>query len=55
MVQAGTTLSSRVRGTSPNSFNRLKLHAGDDKTACVERWDLLDGEFVLGSHFTLHW
>ena len=26
MVQAGTTLSTRLRGTSPNSFNRLKLH-----------------------------
>ena len=55
MVQAGTTLSSRVRGTSPNSFNRLKLHAGPNKHACVERWDLLDGCFVLGSHFNLHW
>lgn len=55
MVQAGTTLSSRVRGTSPNSFNRLKLHAGADKKACIERWDLLDDTFVLGSHFNLHW
>ncbi|HBS78279.1 metallophosphoesterase [Pseudomonas stutzeri] len=55
MVQAGTTLSSRVRGTSPNSFNRLKLHPGADKKVCVERWDLLDDQFVLGSHFNLHW
>ena len=55
MVQAGTTLSSRVRGTSPNSFNRLKLHPGADKKVCVERWDLLDDQFVPGSHFNLHW
>ncbi|MBA1272592.1 metallophosphoesterase family protein [Stutzerimonas azotifigens] len=55
MVQAGTTLSSRVRGTSPNSFNRLRLCTEGHKTACVERWDLLDGHFVLGSHFNLSW
>lgn len=55
MVQAGTTLSSRVRGTSPNSFNRLKLHSGPDKKVCVERWDLLDDHFVLSSHFNLSW
>jgi 3',5'-cyclic AMP phosphodiesterase CpdA len=55
MVQAGTTLSTRLRGTSPNSFNRLKLHPGDEKKVCVERWDLSDGRFVLGSHFNLSW
>lgn len=55
MVQAGTTLSSRVRGTSPNSLNRLKVHPGPDKKVCVERWDLLDGHFVRGSHFNLSW
>ena len=55
MVQAGTTLSTRLRGTSPNSFNRLKLHPGEEKKVCVERWDLLDGRFVLGSHFNLSW
>jgi hypothetical protein len=55
MVQAGTTLSTRLRGTSPNSFNRLKLHPGDEKQVCVERWDLSAGRFVLGSHFNLSW
>lgn len=55
MVQAGTTLSTRTRGTSPNSFNRLKLHPGGEKKVCVERWDLVDGQFVLGSHFNLGW
>ncbi len=55
MVQAGTTLSTRLRGTSPNSFNRLKLHPGEQKKVCVERWDLQDGRFVLGSHFNLSW
>lgn len=37
-VQAGTTLSSRVRGNAPNSFNRIYL----DKLArrvTVERWE----------------
>ncbi|TBU97338.1 metallophosphoesterase family protein [Stutzerimonas kirkiae] len=55
MVQAGTTFSSRVRGTSPNSFNRLRLHDGADKHVTVERWDLLDGHFAPGSHFELDW
>lgn len=55
MVQAGTTLSSRLRGTSPNSFNRLHLRPGPEKRVCVERWDLLDGHFAPGSHFELHW
>lgn len=55
MVQAGTALSSRLRGTSPNSFNRLKLHPGSPKKVCVERWDMLDDCFVLGSHFNLGW
>jgi len=55
MVQAGTTLSSRVRGTSPNSFNRLRLQRSESKQLCVERWDLLDDRFVLGSQFHLHW
>lgn len=55
MVQAGTTLSSRVRGTSPNSFNKLRVGKAGSKQACVERWDWLDGRFVLGSHFDLEW
>lgn len=55
MVQAGTTLSSRIRGTSPNSFNRLRLQHSAAKQLCVERWDLLDDRFVLGSKFHLRW
>lgn len=55
MVQAGTTFSSRVRGTSPNSFNRLRLHDGAHKHVTVERWDMLDNHFAPGSHFELHW
>jgi 3',5'-cyclic AMP phosphodiesterase CpdA len=53
IVQAGTTLSSRVRGTSPNSFNRLLVEA--DRQVRVERWDYYDGEFALGAHFDLDW
>ena len=55
MVQSGTTLSSRLRGTSPNSFNRLKIQLGETKKVCVERWDMLDDRFVMGSHFNLCW
>jgi 3',5'-cyclic AMP phosphodiesterase CpdA len=55
MVQAGTALSSRVRGTSPNSFNRLKVQPGAEKKVCVERWDLLEDHFAPASHFNLHW
>ena len=55
MVQAGTTLSTRLRGTSPNSLNRLKLQAGAEKGVCVERWDFSDGRFIPASHFTLGW
>ncbi len=57
MVQSGTALSSRIRGRTPNSFNRLRLnpHRHGHKHVCVERWDLLDGRFVPGSHFNLEW
>jgi 3',5'-cyclic AMP phosphodiesterase CpdA len=55
MVQSGTTLSSRLRGTSPNSFNQLKIQPGDTKKVCVERWDMLEDRFVMGSHFNLCW
>ncbi|GGJ90388.1 metallophosphoesterase family protein [Pseudomonas matsuisoli] len=53
IVQAGTTLSSRVRGTSPNSFNRVLVEP--NRQVRVERWDFQDGEFVLGADFDLHW
>jgi len=55
IVQAGTTLSSRVRGTSPNSFNRIHFQAGGDKRVQVERWDYIDGAFVAAAHFELGW
>lgn len=53
IVQAGTTLSSRVRGSSPNSFNRVLVEP--DKQVRVERWDFNDGEFVLGAYHDLRW
>lgn len=55
MVQAGTTLSSRLRGTAPNSFNRLELTASTPKTVSVQRWDLLADQFVCGAQFNLNW
>lgn len=56
-VQAGTALSSRVRGSVPNSFNRLHLNNAQKKQVQVERWDYQSqtGQFVLGAHFYLHW
>ncbi len=59
IVQAGTALSSRVRGTAPNSFNRLYLDCRDGKQVAVERWDyqgdLSNGQFVIGERFELDW
>lgn len=37
-VQAGTTLSSRLRGTFPNSFNRVHLNRRT-KQVIIERWE----------------
>ncbi len=37
-VQAGTALSSRVRGSIPNSVNVVR-HDAAQSTCCVERWD----------------
>ncbi|MBB3104974.1 metallophosphoesterase family protein [Azomonas macrocytogenes] len=54
-IQAGTALSHRVRGTSPNSFNRLQLELGQSKRVKVERWDFQDDAFVLATHFMLEW
>ncbi|MFC3606185.1 metallophosphoesterase family protein [Stutzerimonas tarimensis] len=55
MVQSGTALSSRLRGTSPNSFNRLRLVAGDAKHVQVERWDFQGDGFLLAARFQLDW
>lgn len=39
-VQAGTAVSSRVRGSSPNSVNLLRREFVDGRRGCsVERWD----------------
>lgn len=37
VVQAGTSVSSRVRSRHPNSVNVIRR--ADASTACVERWD----------------
>jgi len=57
IVQAGTALSTRLRGHTPNSFNRIVITGGPQKQVRVERWDYqaqLD-RFLLGSRFDLHW
>jgi len=58
-VQAGTALSSRVRGSAPNSFNHLYLDSRAGKQVSVERWDYrgdgAHGQFVLGERFELDW
>ncbi len=45
-VQAGTTISRRVRHSKPNSFNRFDIGSGH-AAAMVERWDYdeEDGQF----------
>ncbi|GGM22713.1 metallophosphoesterase family protein [Pseudomonas asuensis] len=55
IVQAGTTLSSRVRGSAPNSFNRLIVGEGEAKCVEVERWDFIDGRFTVAERFNLTW
>ncbi|TWI53761.1 3',5'-cyclic AMP phosphodiesterase CpdA [Pseudomonas duriflava] len=55
IVQAGTTLSSRLRGTAPNSFNRLTLTDTAHKCVDVERWDFIEGCFVVAERFMLSW
>ncbi|MGH8174774.1 MAG: metallophosphoesterase, partial [Steroidobacter sp.] len=37
-VQAGTAVSSRVRGTTPNSVNVVR-HSAEELVCSVERWD----------------
>ncbi|MFB8830974.1 metallophosphoesterase family protein [Azotobacter sp. CWF10] len=56
-VQAGTAVSARIRGTAPNSFNRLHLSQQPEKQVEVERWDYQahSGRFVPGGHFYLNW
>lgn len=55
-VQAGTAVSSRVRGGQPNSVNLLRAGAAPRKRTCtVERWDhsAAEGRFVPGKMHTL--
>ncbi|WP_449104072.1 metallophosphoesterase family protein [Pseudomonas veronii] len=55
IVQAGTALSSRLRGNAPNSFNRIIITRDPQKQVRVERWDYQEQleVFLLGSHFDL--
>ena len=55
-VQAGTAVSSRVRGGQPNSVNLLRPgEASGPRTCTVERWDhaAAEGRFVPGKVHTL--
>jgi len=55
-VQAGTAVSSRVRGGQPNSVNLLRPGAASGPRTCtVERWDhaASEGRFVPGQVHTL--
>ena len=55
-VQAGTAVSSRVRGGQPNSVNLLRPGAASGPRSCtVERWDhaASEGRFVPGQVHTL--
>jgi 3',5'-cyclic AMP phosphodiesterase CpdA len=55
-VQAGTAVSSRVRGGQPNSVNLLWSNTGPGPRNCtVERWDhaAAEGRFVCGKVDTL--
>jgi 3',5'-cyclic AMP phosphodiesterase CpdA len=43
-AQAGTAVSSRVRGAVPNSVNVIRYDAGVSPASCqVERWDCVPG------------
>lgn len=54
-VLAGTAVSRRVRGETPNSVNLIRFAAGDDVPLCaVERWDYLaEGRFQLADRVPL--
>ncbi|QVW26073.1 metallophosphoesterase [Pseudomonas hormoni] len=52
-VQAGTTLSSRIRGNSPNSFNRLYLDKRTRQVA-IERWEYSDSRAAFERSAEFH-
>lgn len=39
VVQAGTALSSRVRGKVPNSVNIIRYRVASTRQCCIEQWD----------------
>src|SRR5690606_40020019 len=43
-VQAGTGLSTRIRGAVPNSVNLIEYDAGGPQRCCLTRWDYLRSE-----------
>jgi 3',5'-cyclic AMP phosphodiesterase CpdA len=53
IVQAGTALSSRLRGSIPNSFNRIHLDK-QGKQVTVERWDYADSQMAFVRHANFH-
>lgn len=57
IVQAGTALSTRLRGQAPNSFNRIHLERGAADPVAVTRWDFhgASGQFWPAAHHALPW
>jgi 3',5'-cyclic AMP phosphodiesterase CpdA len=53
IVQAGTTLSSRLRGSIPNSFNRIHLDK-QTRQVTVERWDYAVSRTAFVRHANFH-
>ena len=53
LVQAGTTLSSRLRGSIPNSFNRIHLNQ-QTRQVTVERWDYAASHATFVRHANFH-
>ncbi len=53
IVQAGTAVSSRVRGAIPNSVNVLRFARTSPKRCVVERWDYRAPSFRLHQSHTL--
>lgn len=43
-VQAGTGLSTRIRGAVPNSVNLIEYDASVPRRCCLTRWDYLAGQ-----------
>lgn len=52
-VQAGTALSSRTRGTAPNSFNRIHLNK-HPRQVTIERWEYSDARTAFERSAEFH-